>query len=159
MKFINISNHPIVTWDESQQRAAGLLDGGVEVVDITFPDVEPGANEIDLVSEAMTLATKVFRAGSRLETDVMVQGEMNLTFTLVNMLLDAGYQVYAATSRRVVEDRGDGTKVATFKFVQFRPYAVSYPRLTFNSPAQMVKEDDIRRDVNSAVSAWGGDKD
>ncbi len=153
MRFVNISNHPIEKWDAAQKREAGL-ENGWEGIDLPFPPVDPSANEIAVLSEARKLAIAVFEYGSPTEVEVMVQGEMNLTFTLVTMLLEAGYRVFAATSRREVADKGNGTKEVLFKFQQFRPYNIGYPRLNKDSRLAMLIEHRRASNINNIAAIW-----
>ena len=122
-KFINISNHPISKWDESQKRKAGLL-GGVEGIDIPFPNVPPEADVLPLARE---LVAEVQAMGSPADEDVgiwgvHVMGEQTLCFPVVAELLRLGYNCLASTTERKVIEK-DGVKTSMFSFVKFRRYA------------------------------------
>ena len=128
IKFVNISNHPSSRWSEDQREAALRLareearrrgfEGDVEIIDIPFPEVDPLMDTSGVVSLARSLADKV-PSGTMA---AMVHGEYTLVYSLVHLLHRRGVPVYAATSRRVVTELGDGRKVSEFKFVMFRPY-------------------------------------
>ncbi len=120
--FVNFSNHPSDRWDISQYNAAVKYG---EIVDVPFPEVSPEEDEayIDrLIDESVT---KITSAGDTLEA-VMVQGEYNLTYGVVNRLLALGIKVLSAcTQRNVIEsvdETGNITKESRFCFVRFREY-------------------------------------
>jgi len=48
--LINLSNHPIENWDEKQLSEANKLYG--EVRDLSFPQINPLADEKDLIKTA-----------------------------------------------------------------------------------------------------------
>lgn len=124
--FANVSNHPSSNWDEEQKRAAIALVGpGGIIRDVPFPQVEPTRTDkeylLNLAEETVAKVTK----GDGLVTHAMVQGEHTLTFLLVLKLQNLGIRCVAATTDRLVEQLGDGTKMSMFAFRGFR----EYPRL------------------------------
>ena len=121
--FINCSNHKSKDWSKEQLDAA--LDYG-DIVDISFPEVNPASTEKD-VSE---MAEKLFKEIMDLSPScVMCQGEYTLTFELVNMLINAGVKTVAACSERVVNEKtlddGSTKKIVEYKFEKFRSYQKS----------------------------------
>jgi CRISPR-associated protein Csx16 len=58
-------------------------------------------------------------------THALVQGEFTLAFEIVRRLQERNITCLAATTKRHVEDSGEGRKTSTFRFVRFR----SYPQL------------------------------
>lgn len=118
--FINFSNHPSTNW--SREQIAEALKYG-EIIDIPFPDVDPrmGSEEVSLL--ACKYAEKIMEYNP---SAVMCQGEMTLSFRVVELLKSKGILVLAACSARELscETLTDGSVVKTqkFRFVRFRSY-------------------------------------
>jgi len=119
MKFINVSNHASKAWSDEQRAAATDLVAGGEILDVAFPNVAPTATTEEVVVIAARLLDSLDPHG---DSVWMVQGEFTLTVTLVGMVQSRGDLVVAACSERVSLDMGDGKKVVSFRFVQFRGY-------------------------------------
>ncbi len=119
--FLNLSNHPSDRWGQEQQEAARAEYG--PVADAAFPDIAP---EWD-TEEVHRLADRYLAAieGGR-PKGVHLMGEMTFTLRLAGKLLAAGIPCVAATSRREVQDLGDGRKEVKFRFVRFRPYGTPH---------------------------------
>lgn len=100
-------------------KAALALAGRIE--DIAFPAVSPDADEKAIEALAAECAAKIPPETSH----ALVQGEFTLTVELVQQLQKRGITCLAATSKRDVEEDGDGRRVSRFTFVRFR----SYPEL------------------------------
>ena len=116
--FVNLTNHLSERWSEEQLQAAGG-----NVIDVPFPNVDPDATSDHVKNLADGLVSKVLEH----EPDtVLVQGEMTLTYRVVNLLRQKGVRVVAATSKREVVEttREDGStdKRVVFRFVRFREY-------------------------------------
>ena len=116
--FINLTNHPSNRWSQEQRNAAGN-----NIQDYPFPNVNPEMSQI----EVFKLAQDTFKEVMSLNPDtVLVQGEMTLTFHLVNLFKSAGIRTVCATSQRevveTVNDEGETVKNVVFRFVQFREY-------------------------------------
>lgn len=116
--FVNLSNHPSVSWSRKQLEAAMAYG---EVIDLPFPDVSPQMDEQQLSLLADDYLQCVRDISSEPCT-VHVMGELTLSFVLVNRLLAAGYTCVASTTKRVVDILPDGSKVSKFSFVRFRNY-------------------------------------
>lgn len=121
--FVNISSHPMEEWAEEQvQAAVALVGSGGIIRDVPFPQVDPTRTDkeylLSLAEETVAKATK----GHGLVTHAMVQGEHTLTFLLVLKLQNLGIRCVAATTERLVEQLGDGTKMSKFAFRGFREY-------------------------------------
>jgi hypothetical protein len=114
--FVNLSNHPSVKWEEAQTKAALAFAERIE--DIAFPAVPPDADEKAIEALAEECVAKIPRETSH----ALVQGEFTLTVELVRRLQARGITCLAATSKRDVEEGGDGRRVSTFTFVRFRAY-------------------------------------
>lgn len=117
--FINLTNHPSGRWS-SEQTAAAEEYG--EIVDIPFPNVPADADETDVLHIADEYAERI----TAMNPDaVLCQGEMTLTYLLVEKLTERGIPVLAACSERCAdeENRGTGTlKTVEFRFRRFRRY-------------------------------------
>ena len=53
---------------------------------------------------------------------VHVMGEMTFVYQFVQKISEQGVECLAATSRRIVVEENNGTKVSRFEFVRFRAY-------------------------------------
>jgi hypothetical protein len=120
--LINLSNHPSADWPESQRRQALAQYG--EIVDLTFPDIPPDWS----LERVRALAAEFLQTCVQTTGDpsppatIHVMGEMTFTYQFVKMAEERGIPCVASTTRRIAEDRDDGTRVSRFEFVRFRPY-------------------------------------
>jgi len=118
--FINFSNHPSANWSKEQVTEA--LKYG-EIIDIPFPEVDPELDPDGISRLACEYVEKIL---VHKPAAVMCQGEMTLSFKVVEMLKSKGILVLAACSAREVssETLEDGSVVKThkFRFVRFRSY-------------------------------------
>lgn len=117
--LINISNHPISTWSESQINVARQYG---DLKDIPFPQIKPDASEKQINTLAAEYVDKIKSLGANNGVTIHVMGEMTFTMRIVHRLKSLGYTCLASTSERKVKDLGDGKKEVTFEFVQFREY-------------------------------------
>lgn len=118
--IINLSNHPMETWQEKQLQAARAYG---ELVDLPFPLLPGNMTGEELEQIAMQLLHRI----REMKPDaVVIMGEFSLVFMLVDALLDEGIPILTAASERntVEQKEPDGTivKIARFDFVGFRPY-------------------------------------
>ena len=121
--FINCTNHPSSEWNKAQQLAASLYG---EIVDIPFPTIDPSATEQErqrITYESCQEITK------HAPTAVLCQGEMGVTFMMVDYLLQKGIPVLFACSKRkatetVLKD-GSTQKSSQFSFHGFQNYQYS----------------------------------
>lgn len=114
--FLNISNHPLAFWSDSQRQAAEEL--AERIVDIPFPQVPPedGPEAIEILAQELY---------DRLPADArhaLVAGEFCLTVSLVRRLQARGVCCYSTTNVRDTDHQGEGIKVSRFRFVRFRAY-------------------------------------
>lgn len=120
--FINITNHYSVNWSKEQQEAANKYG---EIIDHGFPMVPPRASSDSLNNEATTLVNLIINKFSN-DIVALVQGEMTMTYKIVNEFKRHGIICLAATSERIVtekrQDDGSTKKQTIFKFVGFRKY-------------------------------------
>jgi hypothetical protein len=114
--LINFSNHPSSDWGKLQFENAISKYG--EINDIEFPSVSPEFTELQITD----LAQKYVRIILNLRpAAVHIMGEMNFTHKCVYLLKLYGITCLASTSERnTIEE--DGTKLSTFRFIQFREY-------------------------------------
>ncbi len=122
--LLNLSNHPITTWEDNQLNAARTAYG--TVVDLAFPQVMPEADETDIDA----LAQKYFHvvvahfdqcANENCSNAVHIQGEFTFCFRLVNLLKKSDIECIASTTKREVLENGN-QKTSVFSFVKFRKY-------------------------------------
>ena len=120
--LLNLSNHPTETWTPEQVDAA-LSEFG-EIVYEPFPNIPPeysGREVYELSRKYLNICEDILNDPSA-ESAVMLSGETTFCAALSHMLLDAGYRVVCATTRRVNVDLGGGNVLKSFKFVGFRDY-------------------------------------
>lgn len=118
--FINCSNHRSSLWCEKQLMEAHKYG---EIVDISFPAVDPVCDEEEIRVMAENLVDEIIK----LKPDVvMCQGEFTLTFAVVVLLKSKGIAVVAACSQRSVVEKinedGKSERKSVFEFVKFRRY-------------------------------------
>ena len=119
--FINLSNHPSLNWSNRQIDEATVY--GI-IIDIPFPKVDPNADEYEIEKMATDLVAKIKYISESEDAIVTVHimGEMNLSFSIVNKLLEKNICCVASTAYRDVEELDDGSKSVKFEFKQFRKY-------------------------------------
>ena len=118
--FINVSNHPSANWNEEQYRTA--MQTG-PVIDLAFPDIDPCADKekiIELAQEYYAQISGLIHSQVIPISDVtvMVAGEFTFTYHLVKRLLEGGYRVVSACTRRDAFEKimPDGSVIKTAKF-------------------------------------------
>lgn len=119
----NVTNHPHDKWSPEQLKAAHELAD--EIAYMPFLNVSPSAEERTIRAWAADIAGTIIGAKKRNDVDdvvALVQGEMTLTYAIVQSLIAHGIKVVAATSERISVDNGDGSKTVKFKFCKFREY-------------------------------------
>ena len=120
--FVNLSNHPSATWPANQTQAALAL--GAPIVDLDFPQVDPGLEGEPFHRLAAATAAAVLATGAQ---TAMVQGEHTLVYTVVGLLRKAGVRCVAATSHRdstTTSPAADQSvqKTSVHRFQTFREY-------------------------------------
>lgn len=115
--FINLTNHPSSGWSEEQLKAAQEYG---EVIDLTFPNIEPHFTSKDIHELADTTVKGIMELDE--QPVVHVMGEMTFTYAIVFRLKAKGITCVASTTERIVKMMPDGKKISEFKFVQFREY-------------------------------------
>ncbi len=118
--FVNLTNHPSASWSEDQLHAARQWG---PIQDYPFPAVDPSADRDTVVQMAEIIAEDVLIMNPAC---VCCQGEMTLTYHLVNQLKERGILCVAACSERRTQEtiRPDGSteKLQVFDFIGFRAY-------------------------------------
>lgn len=117
--FINLSNHPSCLWEERQLEAAKQYG---EVVDVPFPQVDPGISREDILPLADDCVHAIEEKAQDADVTVHVMGEMTLTYAIVARLKEMGIRCVASTTERHAVLHDDGTKTSEFTFVKFREY-------------------------------------
>ena len=132
--LLNLSNHPVRgVWNPQKERyenawspeqiSAAHEEFG-EIIDEPFPMIPPEYSGEEVRQLAMTYLEKCKTVlGAPCDGNaVMLSGEIVFCSMLSRMLLDAGYRVICATTKRIVTDLGEGRIIKDFKFVKFREY-------------------------------------
>lgn len=118
--FLNLSNHSSDKWSEAQLDAARAYG---EVVDMPFPEIDPGATTEEIHRLAEEYADRI--TSSYLGRDLMtvhIMGEMTFCFRLVTLLHARGVRCVASTTQRKTSELADGKKESIFEFQEFREY-------------------------------------
>ncbi len=121
--LINLSNHPVSSWDEKQNRAASVYG---QLLDMPFPVIDPRAGSEDIVNLAVQYEIKIRHIQSEQINGtfaVHIMGELTFCFALIARLQQSGITCIASTTTRETEDNPDGSKTVKFGFVGFREYA------------------------------------
>ncbi|WP_249118753.1 CRISPR-associated protein [Prevotella jejuni] len=117
--FINLSNHPFITWSPSQLSAAREY-GDLE--EIAFPNIDPGLSKFAVEKMATSYVTKILEHYPTENLTVHIMGEQTFSYHVVKQLQKAGVRCIASTTERIVEETEDHRKLVQFSFVQFREY-------------------------------------
>lgn len=115
--LLNLSNHPISSWQKEQLETA--IEKYQSVEDLPFPQIPPDLEipDLDLLVEEYLNKIRNINPAS-----VHIMGELTFTYKLINRLKDIGIPCIASTTERIVTEDGNGNKTSTFKFVRFRDY-------------------------------------
>lgn len=117
--FLNLSNHPLALWDETQFAAAQALG---EPEDLAFPAISPEADDAEIAKLAEEYAQQIAQRAEEREVVVHLMGELTFCFALVARLQRAGIRCVASCAQRNAQILEDGSKRSVFRFVQFRNY-------------------------------------
>ena len=117
--FLNLSNHSSDKWSEAQLDAARAYG---EVVDMPFPEIDPGATTEEIHRLAEEYADRITSSYLGRDLTVHLMGEMTFTFRLVTLLHARGVRCVASTTQRKTSELPDGTKESIFEFQAFREY-------------------------------------
>lgn len=117
--FVNCSNHPSSQWCAEQKEAAAKYG---EVVDISFPAVDPSMTEKQISRLAAEISKEILSCDPEA---VMCQGEFTLTYAIVRRLREQSIKTVAACSARTVKEMqttAGAKKEVLFRFEGFREY-------------------------------------
>lgn len=118
--IVNFTNHLSSCWCKEQISAAAQWG---DIVDLSFPDVPAAADENDIAKLADIYCAQILELAP---DAVLVQGEMSLSFAVIERLCQNGITVLCAASERICEvtvsDDGSTVRRSIFKFVRFRKY-------------------------------------
>ena len=117
--FLNLSNHPSDKWSKAQLDAARAYG---EVVDMPFPEIDPGATTEEIHRLAEEYAKEISSRYPDCDLTVHLMGEMTFCFRLVTLLHARGIRCVASTTQRKTSELPDGTKESIFEFQAFREY-------------------------------------
>lgn len=119
--LINLTNHPLSQWSDSQKHLAEQEFG--KVIDWDFPHIDPMATEQEIENLAIEYLEKIKTiAKGESVLAVHLMGELCFCFALLCLLKRENIKVVASTSQREVIDLGNGEKQVKFSFVKFREY-------------------------------------
>ena len=117
--FVNFSNHSSHLWTPMQKIAAQAYG---EIIDLPFPAVSPDASADEIIALATEYTDLIC---SMTPSAVLCQGEYTLAFAVVSRLKQRGVTVFAACSKRRVDEyaeRDTTRKTSVFEFRQLREY-------------------------------------
>lgn len=117
--FLNLSNHPSDKWGEAQLDAARAYG---KVVDMPFPEIDPGATTEEIYILAEEYAEEITSRYPDRDLTVHIMGEMTFCFRLVTLLHARGVRCVASTTQRKTSELADGKKESIFEFQEFREY-------------------------------------
>lgn len=120
--IINFTNHTSTNWGAEQLTAAHRWG---DIIDIPFPKVPASADENYIAMLADVYCKKILNMSPNA---VLVQGEMSLSFAVIERLYHKGITVLCASSERIcksiVTEEGSTIRKSIFKFVGFRKYHI-----------------------------------
>ncbi|WP_025884140.1 TIGR02221 family CRISPR-associated protein [Porphyromonas uenonis] len=117
--FLNLSNHSSDKWGEAQLDAAKAYG---KVVDMPFPEIDPGATTEEIYILAEEYAEEITSRYPDRDLTVHIMGEMTFCFRLVTLLHARGVRCVASTTQRKTSELEGGKKESIFEFQEFREY-------------------------------------
>ena len=117
--FLNLSNHSSDKWGETQLDATRAYG---KVVDMPFPEIDPGATTEEIYILAEEYAEEITSRYPDRDLTVHIMGEMTFCFRLVTLLHARGVRCVASTTQRKTSELADGKKESIFEFQEFREY-------------------------------------
>ena len=117
--FLNLSNHSSDKWGEAQLDAAKAYG---KVVDMPFPEIDPGATTEEIYILAEEYAEEITSRYPDRDLTVHIMGEMTFCFRLVTLLHARGVRCVASTTQRKTSELEGGKKESNFEFQEFREY-------------------------------------
>lgn len=121
--LVNLSNHPSARWQEDQKQKA--IELYAEIVDISFPEVDPLGDEQyiqRLTDEYLAKVLEKLPAEPNHNNAVHIMGEQTFCFALINKLKQHNVRCIASSTARDVVQESNEKITKYFKFVRFREY-------------------------------------
>ena len=120
--LINLSNHAFDTWDSGQQQTAHENFG--EVVDLTFPEVNPHAKTGEVAALAKNYLNQCITILAGIDgkkNAVHITGEHCFVFLFVTLAKAENIMCVCSTTPRIVTSH-KSTKTSVFYFEKLRSY-------------------------------------
>lgn len=120
--LINLSNHPVNSWQENQLKIAKSIY--TKVVDLPFPLIPPeeGLDYVkSLANQYLQEIQNILDKEKYDNNAVHIMGELTFVYVLVNLLKEKGIKAIASTTKRNVIETEEG-KLSKFEFIRFREY-------------------------------------
>ncbi|MGB0838620.1 MAG: hypothetical protein ACPGXL_00695 [Chitinophagales bacterium] len=131
--LINLTNHPISTWNGKQLETAQKQF--TDLKDIAFPHISPSADDSYITELANGYVEKILRHQNEYDkVTVHVMGEMTFVLSMVCLLQQQGVTCIASTTNRNAIEYGNGVKTVRFNFVRFR----KYPSMSYRSEEKQI---------------------
>lgn len=118
--LINHTNHPSEKWDEKQK------EGWDKIIDVAFPEIPPEASSVEVAEVVKRKMDVILSHAKELKQEnyevyLMLQGEYTYCYLFIRNLSGEWIDAIAIpTTKRIVEEKPDGTKVSKFEFVKWR---------------------------------------
>lgn len=116
--FVNFSNLHTNRWSDTMLDAAMDLADDGEIVNVPFPQVDPGASSEQIEIMAKDCLLKIINKNP---AAVFCQGEFSLCFKVVCLLKENNIPAYTLCNERIIS-KEDGKSISGFRFVQFRKF-------------------------------------
>jgi hypothetical protein len=117
--LVNLTNHPVSTWNKSQLEAAAEQFG--MAVDWPFPSIPPESDENTVYQMAVSVVNEVISTyGYNITVHIM--GEQTFCCYAIKEFDTRGIKCVASTTSRNVYLNENGDKLTHFDFVRFRYY-------------------------------------
>ena len=117
--LLNLSNHPLSTWNVEQKEAAAVYG---EIVELPFPAIDDTADTAYIQALANEYLCKIQAMGNNKNTTIHIMGKQTFLYSLLHRLQACGYRCIASTTKRNVEILPDGSEKKSFTFARFREY-------------------------------------
>jgi len=121
--LINLTNHPVNTWDKTQINTATTIYGSIE--ELKFPNIplEFQLPEIEkLVEIHLTQILELLKNSKDNRNAVHISGEFCFTYNLVKKLEKENIEAISSITTRNVVEEENGVKKSLFRFMGFRSF-------------------------------------
>jgi len=120
--LLNLSNHSIENWSETQLNHSNNLFSCVQ--DFPFPQIDATASKKDVYNLARkysSICKRMLSESSDKNNAVHIMGEHTFVFYLVTLLKKKNIKCIASTTSRNSKQNGK-EKLSVFSFISFREY-------------------------------------